>query len=551
MALGEEQVLGIGRQVERLLGEPVVGFVHARRTSARRGTGRTTSLHPRTPRRYARRRYGRAGDRSRTADACAHRSTARAGRSWCWATARAARGVRRRLVAHRGGARGAPAAARCSTTSSTASAAGAVPTRRTVLEATTRGGGGVRAARCSARAGWCTAAGRWAGASPRRRSRKGAARATGSCSWPTRCTRRASPTRCATGTCRDVPAPMLFVQGTRDEFARWDLLTAVLERLGDRAPRCTRSRPRDHSFKVLKRSGAHRRRGRVGGASAPCCPGWQRAVSDPVGPRAIIPDPRVAPRRTVEWESGNWWPAAARRRAGPLPGRGGVRPAPRRHHPRERRAGRRHLLQGRAVDQPGDRGVRRARGLRGVEGQDARPGHGARRAAWWARSASWTAVRARATCARRTACELRRITRDGFVALMDDSPVLLAKMMVALSELLATRYRAVTEELEPVRALAASLREVADGRSGRPASPRRRVRPCRPSGPRPAARTATRSFEPRLPPQGRDTDRAAAGGARPSRRAPCLLPARRSCRSALVMEGRPAHAARSGQRPAS
>jgi hypothetical protein len=32
--------------------------------------------------------------------------------------------------------------------------------------------------------------------------------------------------------------------------------------------------------------------------------------------------------------------------------------------------------------------------------------------------------------------------------------------MVALSELLAARYRAVTEELEPVRALAASLRDV-------------------------------------------------------------------------------------------
>ncbi len=60
----------------------------------------------------------------------------------------------------------------------------------------------------------------------------------------------------------------------------------------------------------------------------------------------------------------------------------------------------------------------------------------------------------------RTACELRRITREGFMALMSDSPVLLSKMMVALCELLATRYRSVTEELEPVRALAASLREV-------------------------------------------------------------------------------------------
>jgi hypothetical protein len=33
-------------------------------------------------------------------------------------------------------------------------------------------------------------------------------------------------------------------------------------------------------------------------------------------------------------------------------------------------------------------------------------------------------------------------------------------MMVALSELLAGRYRMVTEELEPVRALAASLRDI-------------------------------------------------------------------------------------------
>ena len=52
----------------------------------------------------------------------------------------------------------------------------------------------------------------------------------------------------------DVHAPMLFVQGTRDDFSRWDLLTSVLARLGDR----TTLHPveaADHSFKVLKRSG--------------------------------------------------------------------------------------------------------------------------------------------------------------------------------------------------------------------------------------------------------------------------------------------------------
>jgi uncharacterized protein len=52
----------------------------------------------------------------------------------------------------------------------------------------------------------------------------------------------------------DVPVPMLFVQGTRDEFSRWDLLTAVLARLGDRAV-LHPVEGADHSFKVLKRSG--------------------------------------------------------------------------------------------------------------------------------------------------------------------------------------------------------------------------------------------------------------------------------------------------------
>jgi uncharacterized protein len=52
----------------------------------------------------------------------------------------------------------------------------------------------------------------------------------------------------------DVGAPMLFVQGTRDNFARWDLLTGVLERLGTRAT-LHPVEDGDHSFKVLKRSG--------------------------------------------------------------------------------------------------------------------------------------------------------------------------------------------------------------------------------------------------------------------------------------------------------
>jgi predicted alpha/beta-hydrolase family hydrolase len=52
----------------------------------------------------------------------------------------------------------------------------------------------------------------------------------------------------------DVRLPMLFLQGTRDGFARLDLLTGVCERLGSRAS-LRRVEGGDHSFNVLKRSG--------------------------------------------------------------------------------------------------------------------------------------------------------------------------------------------------------------------------------------------------------------------------------------------------------
>jgi hypothetical protein len=47
---------------------------------------------------------------------------------------------------------------------------------------------------------------------------------------------------------------MLFVQGTRDSFARWDLLEAVLARLGDMAT-LHRVEEADHSFRVPRRTG--------------------------------------------------------------------------------------------------------------------------------------------------------------------------------------------------------------------------------------------------------------------------------------------------------
>jgi predicted alpha/beta-hydrolase family hydrolase len=51
-----------------------------------------------------------------------------------------------------------------------------------------------------------------------------------------------------------IEAPMLFVQGTRDAFAREDLLLALMERLGPRAE-LHRVAGADHSFGVLKHSG--------------------------------------------------------------------------------------------------------------------------------------------------------------------------------------------------------------------------------------------------------------------------------------------------------
>lgn len=51
-----------------------------------------------------------------------------------------------------------------------------------------------------------------------------------------------------------VGAPMLFVQGTRDTFARWDLLENLIGRLGEAAT-LHRIDDGDHSFRVPKRSG--------------------------------------------------------------------------------------------------------------------------------------------------------------------------------------------------------------------------------------------------------------------------------------------------------
>ena len=51
-----------------------------------------------------------------------------------------------------------------------------------------------------------------------------------------------------------IRAPMLFLQGTRDDFARFDLIEAVTRRLGPLAT-LHRVEGGDHSFKCLKKSG--------------------------------------------------------------------------------------------------------------------------------------------------------------------------------------------------------------------------------------------------------------------------------------------------------
>jgi len=52
----------------------------------------------------------------------------------------------------------------------------------------------------------------------------------------------------------DVKVPMLFLQGTRDDFAQLDLLQPLVKRLGKRAT-LELFEDADHSFHVLKKSG--------------------------------------------------------------------------------------------------------------------------------------------------------------------------------------------------------------------------------------------------------------------------------------------------------
>jgi Cyclic nucleotide-binding domain len=65
-----------------------------------------------------------------------------------------------------------------------------------------------------------------------------------------------------------------------------------------------------------------------------------------------------------------------------------------------------------------------------------------------------------------TACRVRRLTRDGLLALAQPDPRLFAKVSIALAALVARRFRTALDELDPLRAFAASLGDPEENASG-------------------------------------------------------------------------------------
>ena len=70
-----------------------------------------------------------------------------------------------------------------------------------------------------------------------------------------------------------------------------------------------------------------------------------------------------------------------------------------------------------------------------------------------------------------TACRVRRLTRDGLLALAQADPKLFAKVAMALATLMARRFRNVLEELDPLRAFAASLGDPDESETVAPEEP--------------------------------------------------------------------------------
>ena len=251
-----------------------------------------------------------------------------------------------------------------------------------------------------------------------------------------------SPRPCAIAICPQIAAPMLFVQGTRDAFARPDLLAAVLERLGPKAW-VHRVEDGDHSFGGPQELGPHGRRREGGGPPRRPRVGWTRAGSDgrggPLGADLVAAHAIRGPRGLSE-----------RARAASPAGPDGALHRPRR-------------------------------------GRDPPQGQSLRAACCW-----WRRARSRcSTTAVGKSLVLGRIGPGGVVGevgfidgqarthhvrALDGLPAatarprgllrlakgdseLFAKLTIALAQVVARRYRAAMEELGPVRSFAASLRE--------------------------------------------------------------------------------------------
>ena len=70
-----------------------------------------------------------------------------------------------------------------------------------------------------------------------------------------------------------------------------------------------------------------------------------------------------------------------------------------------------------------------------------------------------------------TACRVRRLTREGLLALAQSDPQLFAKVSIALAGLVARRFRNALEELDPLRAFAASLGDPEEDAAAADATP--------------------------------------------------------------------------------
>jgi CRP-like cAMP-binding protein len=65
-----------------------------------------------------------------------------------------------------------------------------------------------------------------------------------------------------------------------------------------------------------------------------------------------------------------------------------------------------------------------------------------------------------------TACRVRRLTREGLLALAGVEPLLFAKVSIGLAGLVARRFRSALEELDPLRSFAASLGDPEENAAG-------------------------------------------------------------------------------------